>query len=302
MRIAIGLEADGPLERTITRARDYVDAGITALWSSQIFGPDTLTTLAIVGREVPGADLGTAVVPVQPRHPSMLAAQARTVQAAIGGKLSLGVGLSHQVVVEGLWGIPFDKPARYMEEYLNALAPMLRGEAVNVTGERVSAVSPGTVGPKEVAAPSLLVAALGPAMLKIAGTLADGTALWMTGPKTVASHIAPTIRAAAAAAGRLEPRIVCSLPVCVTSDPAGAAARANEAFAVYPTLPSYAAMMQREGATTAADLAIIGSAAEVSDRISQLAETGVTEFSANVFGNADERSKTVEAVAALAAG
>lgn len=302
MRIGIGLDTDGPLERTIARARDYVDAGITSLWSSQIFGPDTLTTFAIVGREVRGADLGTAVIPVQPRHPSMLAAQARTVQAAIGGHLSLGVGLSHQVVVEGMWGISFDKPAQYMGEYLAALAPMLRGEAVNVKGERVSAVSMGAVGPREVDTPSLLVAALGPAMLKLTGRLADGTALWMTGPKTVQSHIAPTINEAAAAAGRPAPRIVCSLPVCVTSDVAGAAARANEAFAIYPTLPSYAAMMAREGAETAADLALIGSAAEVSDRIGRLAETGVTEFNANAFGTSEERAATVEAVAALAKG
>jgi F420-dependent oxidoreductase-like protein len=300
VRIGIGLDTDGALERTITRARDYVDAGITSLWASQIFGPDTLTTFAVVGREVPGADLGTAVIPVQPRHPSMLAAQARTVQAAIGGHLSLGVGLSHQVVVEGLWGISFDKPAQYMEEYLAALAPMLRGETVNVKGERVSAVSMGVVGPKEVSPPSLLVAALGPAMLKLTGRLADGTALWMTGPKTVASHIAPTIREAAAAAGRPGPRIVCSLPVCVTKDAAGAAARANEAFAIYPTLPSYAAMMQREGAETAADLAIIGSAAEVTDRIGQLAATGVTEFNANAFGDGDERAATIAAFAAMA--
>jgi 5,10-methylenetetrahydromethanopterin reductase len=301
VKISIGLGTDGPIDRTIARARELVDLGLTSMWSSQIFGPDTLTVLALVGREVPEADLGTAVVPVQPRHPSMLAAQARTVQAAIGGHLSLGIGLSHQVVVEGMWGISFDKPATYMNEYLSALAPMLRGETASVHGERVTAVTMGPIGPSDVTPPSLLVAALGPAMLTMTGRLTDGTVLWMTGPQTIKSHIAPTITEAAAEAGRAAPRIVCSLPVCVTDDRAGAIARANEDFAIYPTLPSYAAMMAREGAATAGDLAIVGSAAEVTDRVGQLSATGATEFSANVFGNHAERDKTVEVVAAMAA-
>ena len=132
MKIAIGLDTDGPLEQTLARARRLREQGFTSMWASQIFGPDTLTVLAVVGREFEDVDLGTAVVPIQPRHPSMLAAQARTVQEAIGGALSLGIGLSHQVIVEGLWGISFDKPASYMSEYLHALGPMLRGENVNV--------------------------------------------------------------------------------------------------------------------------------------------------------------------------
>jgi alkanesulfonate monooxygenase SsuD/methylene tetrahydromethanopterin reductase-like flavin-dependent oxidoreductase (luciferase family) len=149
MRIAIGLETDGPLERTLERARDLRGRGFTSMWSSQIFGPDTLTVLAIVGRELADVDLGTAVVPIQPRHPAILAAQARTVQEAIGGHLSLGVGLSHQILVEGVWGLSFDRPATYMSEYIGALAPMLRGEKVSSQGERVSVNSAGVVGPKE---------------------------------------------------------------------------------------------------------------------------------------------------------
>ena len=147
--------------------------GFSSLWASQIFGPDTLTTLAIVGHELRDLDLGTAVVPIQPRHPSMLAAQARTVEGAIGGHLSLGIGLSHQVVVEGLWGISFDKPATYMREYVEALSPMLRGENVATSGERLKVVSMSPVGPTDPGTPSLIIAALGPVMLDLAGRLAD---------------------------------------------------------------------------------------------------------------------------------
>jgi 5,10-methylenetetrahydromethanopterin reductase len=302
MKITTGLTTDGPLERTIEYAKQLRDLGFDEVWASQIFGPDTLTTLAIVGREVPTLNFGTAIIPVHPRHPSMMAAQARTVEAAIGGHLSLGIGLSHKVVVEGLWGISFDKPAQYMKEYLVALGPLLKGEGVNVKGERVSAVSPGTVGPKDADAPSLLVAALGPAMLKLAGELTDGTVLWMTGPKTVASHIAPVINAAAAAAGRPAPRIVCSLPVTVTKDAAAARATANETFAIYATLPSYAAMMAHEGATQPADLGLIGSREQVTDLIGALASTGATEFSGNVSGSADEREESLALLAELAKG
>ena len=232
----------------------------------------------------------------------MLAAQARTTQDSIGGHLSLGVGLSHQVVVEGLWGLSFDRPAAYMREYLEALAPMLRGEKVNIHGERISAVTDSPVGPKDVSAPSLLVAALGPVMLRTAGQLTDGTVLWMTGPKTVASHIAPVLREAAAAAGRPAPQIVCALPVTVTKDVAGARERSNVAFAIYPTLPSYAAMLEREGAKEPADISLIGSREQVTDLVGQLAEAGVTEFSANATGTSQEREDTLALFAELAQG
>jgi F420-dependent oxidoreductase-like protein len=294
MRIAIGLDTDGPIEKTIERATRLRDRGFTSLWSSQIFGPDTLTALAIVGRELRDVDLGTSVIPIQPRHPSMLAAQARTVQDAIGGHLSLGVGLSHQVVVEGLWGISFERPAAYMREYIEALAPMLRGENVNVQGERVKAITMSPLGPKEVSAPSLLIAALGPKMLELAGTLTDGTVLWMTGVKTIASHISPTIRAAAARAGRPEPRVVCALPMTVTTDMAGARERVNTEYAIYPTLPSYAAMMEREGAKEPADVGLIGSKHQVLEQLHALADAGVSEFSAAPTGTSEEREAALD--------
>ncbi|EQD47776.1 luciferase family protein, partial [mine drainage metagenome] len=137
VRIAMGLDTNGSLDATLERARRWRDLGFTSQWSSQIFGPDTLTVLAVVGHELRDLDLGTAVVPVQPRHPTMLAAQARTVADAIGGRFTLGVGLSHQVIVEGMWGLSFERPVSFLEEYLAVLAPTLRGEPVRVEGERL---------------------------------------------------------------------------------------------------------------------------------------------------------------------
>ncbi|MCU1362173.1 MAG: class F420-dependent oxidoreductase [Acidimicrobiaceae bacterium] len=294
MRIAIGLETTGSIEKTLARASRLCQAGFTSFWSSQIFGPDTLTTLAIVGREFPDVDLGTAVVPIHPRHPSILAAQARTVQDAIGGHLSLGVGLSHQMVVEGMWGLSFERPATFMREYLDALAPLLRGETVDVHGERVTAVTLEPLGPKDVTSPSLLIAALGTKMLELAGTVADGTLLWMTGRQTIATHIAPTIRGAAEKAGRPSPRIVCALPVAITNDVEGAKERINAQYAIYATLPSYAAMLEREGSKDPAEASLVGSRAQVLEQLHQLAEAGATEFSGAPAGNKEERDGAIQ--------
>ena len=164
------------------------------------------------GRRCPASSLGTGVVPVYPRHPMMLAQQALTVQLATGNRLILGIGLSHQVVVEGMWGLSFEKPARYMKEYLAALMPLLHGETVNVTGERVTTNAFAPLEIHGVDAPPVLVAALGDTMLKLAGRVADGTVTWMTGTRTIESHITPIIRAAAEKAGRPAPRIGVALP------------------------------------------------------------------------------------------
>jgi F420-dependent oxidoreductase-like protein len=294
MRIAIGIDTTGSIEKTFERASRLRELGFTSLWSSQIFGPDTLTVLAVVGREFRDLDLGTAVVPVHPRHPSMLAAQARTVQDAIGGHLSLGVGLSHRVTVEGLWGLSFERPASYMREYLDALAPLLRGETIEVHGERITSVTFGPLGPKEVSTPSLLLAALGTKMLRLAGTVTDGTLLWMTGRQTIADHIVPTIREAAEKAERPAPRIVCSLPIVVTDDVSAAKERVNEQYALYATLPSYAAMLEREGTKEPAGASLIGSREQVLEQLHDLADLGVTEFSGVPAGTQEERERATK--------
>jgi F420-dependent oxidoreductase-like protein len=244
---------------------------------------------------VPEIELGTAVVPTYPRHPMMLAQQALTVQAATGGRLCLGIGLSHQIVVESMWGLPFTKPVRHLREYLEVLMPLLEGRSVAFDGEdfRVH----GAVDVPGGSRPVVLVAALGAQMLRVSGTLADGTTTWCVGPKVLGELTIPTIRQAAADAGRPEPRIHCTLPVLVTDDVDGARKRAAQLFAVYDQLPSYKTMMDREGVDGPGGIAIVGSESEVRDQVRALADLGVTDFGAGIFAaNPDEAAATLAAV------
>lgn len=285
----------GTLDAIVDEARRTADVGFDTFWVSQIFGHDALTALAVVGREVPGIELGTAVVPTYPRHPMMLAQQALTVQAASGSRLCLGIGLSHQIVVEGMWGLPFTKPVRHLREYLEVLMPLLEGRPVSHDGEDFKVH--GAVDVPGSSRPVVLVAALGPQMLRVTGALADGTTTWCVGPKVLDELTIPTIRQAAADAGRPEPRIHTTLPVLVTDDVDGARRRAAEVFAIYDQLPSYKTMMDREGVDGPAGLAIVGTEAEVRDQVRALAEIGVTDFGAGVFAaNPDEEAATIAAV------
>lgn len=279
----------GTIDEIIASAASAREDGFASWWQPQIFGFETLTLLALVGREVPDIALGTAVVPVQPRHPVTMAAEALTVQAAAGAdRLTLGVGLSHQMVIESMFGLSYAKPARYMGEYLAALMPLLGERSVSVTGESIS-VSAGLQLPEGIPAPSVLVAALGPRMLHLAGTMTDGTVTWMTGPKTLETHIVPSIRSAAAGAGRPEPRVVACLPTCVTDDPDAERARVAKVFEIYGFLPSYRAMLDREGAAGPADVAIVGDEESVRTQIQSLASIGISEFVAVDYSTDAER-------------
>jgi F420-dependent oxidoreductase-like protein len=299
MRYGMGIDNSRPIGEIVDETRRLADAGFDAISVSQIFGYDALTLLAVVGSHVPDIELVTGVVPTYPRHPIMLAAQALTVQAATGGRLTLGIGLSHQVVIEGMFGYSFERPARHMREYLSALVPLLRGEQVTYEGQTLKAA---TFAPLDIAAPAppVLVAALAPTMLKLAGSLAEGTITWMTGPSTLDSHIIPSINRAAAEAGRPSPRIAAALPVCVTDDVGAARARAGEIFAIYGALPSYQAMLAKEGAQGPGDVAIVGDESAVADQIRHLVDIGVTDFHASVYGSSQERRRTMEVVTSLA--
>lgn len=289
-----------PLGDLEDQIRQAAEQGFTSAWLANIFALDALTALAVAGRNVPGIELGTAVVPTYPRHPAALAQQAITTHLALGERLVLGIGTSHKVVVEGAFGYSFDRPARHMREYLAALVPLLQDGQVNVEGETITARYQMT-GPRPQQAPSVLLAALAPRMLELAGTYADGTILWMTGPATIRDHIAPVLGAAALAAGRPTPRIVCTLPVCVTTDEGAARMRADKVFAMYGRLPSYRAMLDREGASGPGGVAIVGDEAAVTDQIGALAEIGVTDFVAAEFARGEEAEHTREALGRLAA-
>lgn len=299
MRIGVfaGLRANGPINAIVGEARAAADEGFATFWLPQIFGMDALTALAVVGHEVPRIELGTAVVPTYPRHPIMLAQQALTTQAISGGRLALGIGLSHQVVIEGMFGLSFEKPLRHMREYLEILVPLVRDGSASFTGETLT----GNAGIEiQGATPCpVLLAALGPKMLELAGTVGDGTLTWMTGPRTIESHVVPTITAAAARAERPAPRVGVGLPVCVTDDVDATKEHANTTFAIYGTLPSYRAMLDREGAANPADVAIVGDDDTVHAELEHLADIGATDFIANVFGAREERERTRAVLRAL---
>lgn len=289
-----------PYAEILDAAQRAAEEGLDAIWCSQIFDYDALTLLAALAREVPGIGLGTAVVPVQPRHPVMLAAQALSVQALSDGRLRLGIGLSHQVVVEGVFGASFDRPVRYLREYLEILVPLLDGGSVSFQGEVLRA---STLGPLEVPGagrPPLLLAALGPRMVELAGSRADGTVTWMTGAGALASRITPALARAAAAAGRPRPQVVVGLPVCVTTDVAAARETAGRVFAIYGHLPSYRRVLDEEGAAGPGDVALVGDEEAVSAALERFAEAGATHFAAAPYGSAEERGRTLALLGALA--
>lgn len=293
MKIGIFVDSQR-LDEFVERVREAKQAGFTSAWAPQIFGLDALTALSIAGREADGIELGTSVVPTYPRHPSVLAVSALTAQSAVDGRLTLGIGLSHQVVVENMWGISFDRPARHMKEYLSALMPQLQDKSVSFKGETLTAM--GQLMLTDVPAPQVVVAALGARMLKLAGTMTDGTITWMTGAKTIGSHIVPHLTAAADEASKPAPRVVCELPVAVCDDVAEARERAANVFAIYGGLPSYRAMLDKEGAEGPADVAIVGSASEVKGQIEEIFAQGATEFVGAPFMN---RERTLETLAEL---
>src|SRR6202451_2160559 len=186
MRIGMSLtEPAGPGAFTALREQlqQAADDGFSSAWMSNIFGVDALTALAVTGSQVDGIELGTAVVPTYPRHPAVLAQQALTVSLALGGRLALGIGLSHRIVIEDMYGYSFERPARHMSEYPSILLPLLDGEKAAFEGDTMRA-NIGLSVPRPGRVPVLL-AAMAPAMLRLAGQRADGTVLWMTGPATV---------------------------------------------------------------------------------------------------------------------
>ena len=302
MRIGIMSGAvEGPdrsLEGLLALAKRVEDLGFATLWLAQIFGLDAITALSIAGRETRRIELGTAVVPTYPRHPLAIAQQALTAQVASGGRFTLGIGLSHQIVIENMLGLSYARPARHMREYLAVLTPLLRGEKAEFEGEQYR-VSAALEFPDAGEVP-VLVAALGKVMLGLAGSLSQGTITWMTGEKSLESHVIPSITAAAIEAGRPKPRIVAGLPIVLTDDPDGAREKVGQILQTYGFLPSYRTMLDREGAAGPADVAIVGDEKELRTRVDRLREIGATDLMAAVIPLEEgAMDRTLECLATL---
>lgn len=270
-------------------------AGLDTFWMPAIFGHDPLVVLAVAGREVQRIELGANIVHIYPVHPLALAEQAMTTQVAVGGRLVLGIGTSHQAIIETFWGGVY-RPIGFVREYLDALAPLVRGEAVQTAGEQIRCS--GKLRHPDLIPIPLFVAALGPQMLRLAGQRTTGTATWMTGPDTLRQHIVPVITAAAERVGRPAPRIIANVPLLVTDDLTTGRVRAHQCFDIYKGGPAYMRMLAHEGWTHPGDAAIIGDEATVQAALDRYAAAGATDFAAALFtATAEERERTLALLA-----
>ncbi|MBI5880155.1 MAG: TIGR03564 family F420-dependent LLM class oxidoreductase [Chloroflexi bacterium] len=279
MRIGLfaGLSSRDSIDDLLNQITRAEQDGFASAWTANIFNHDALIVLALAGRATHRIELGTAVVPTYPRHPVALAQQALTAQAASQNRLALGIGLSHRVVIEGMLGLDFSKPVRHMREYLTVLNDALAGQPTSFQGEEYR-IANTQIGVPGATKPPVIVAALGEQMLRLAGRLSDGTITWMGGAKYLETSAIPVIRKAAQDGGRPAPRIVVGLPVAVTSQRDAARTSASKGFAMYGRLPSYRAILDKDGAADPADVAIIGSEDEVMAQVQHLAAIGATDF------------------------
>lgn len=285
IRIGVGVGelagAGTGLDGVMQQFRQAEADGFQTAWVANIFGYDALTLLSLAGRETSRIELGTAVVPTHSRHPLYMAQQALTTQAACGGRLALGLGPSHKIVIENMLGLSYARVAKHVEEYVTVVRALVEDGKAAFDGSlyRVH----GSVSVPGATPFPVLIGGLGPRMRKLAGGLADGTLTWMTGRRTLGETLVPEIQAAAREAGRKPARIVCGLPIAVTADAAGAREAAGKAFAIYGQLPSYRAMLDEEGAKGPGDVMIAGDESAVERAIAALAEAGVTDLNAAIF-------------------
>ena len=281
------------VDRLRADARWADEAGLATVWVPQIPDDfDVLTAAAIVGSETSRIEVGTAVVPVQPRHPIALAQQALSVQAVCGGRLSLGLGVSHHWIIDEMLGLPYEHPAPTMRAYLDVLDQALAGPGrVDVDNHMFSVHNPLDI--TDVTPTPVLLAALGPAMLRLAGERTDGTILWMADERAIGSHVAPRITGAADAAGRPAPRIVAGVPVCLCRDEEvdTAVARANRILAEAEISPNYRRLLEHGDARDVGDILAAGSEAAVEKRLRAFADAGATDVSVRVLPIGENRDE-----------
>jgi len=299
----IGLSGGGTtVDRIIQQATGAEADGFSSLWFASGVTGDPLVAMAMAGRATTTIELGTSVLQTYPCHPVLMANRAAAVVSAMGrGGLTLGVGPSHVPVIEGLYGLDATRPGQHTEEYLRILVGALRGEAVELTGSEVSAHTTGRT--IELAAPvPVLLSALAPRLLRIAGELTDGTITWMANARAIEQHIAPRLRRAAA--GRPEPRIVVGLPLAVHDDVEEARREAAAQYSFYGQLPNYRRILDIGGADGPAEAAIVGDEKTVTAQITALFEAGATDLWAAPFpvgDRATSRARTRALLQELAA-
>lgn len=287
----IGLTGGGSsVDRMIEQAQRAEADGFTSLWYASAVGGDPLVAIALAGRATSSIELGTSVLQTYTAHPVLQANRAWSVADAMGRPgFTLGLGPSHRPPIEDAYGLSYANPGRHTEEYLQVLTALLRGEMVHFEGEDFTVHAGASVPVDRLPVP-VLVAALAPRLLRVAGQLTEGTILWMGNEQAIESHVAPRLREAASGSGRPAPRIVAGLPVAVHDDVAEARETAARVFAGYGELPNYRRLLDIGGAAGPADAAIVGDEATVTARIEGLFAAGATDVWAAPFPVGDDRS------------
>jgi len=246
------------VEKLVRQTREAADAGLSAVWFSQLFDHDAITAAAIAGREVPDISVGSGVVPLYGRHPLAIAAQAQTAQAATAGRFTLGVGLGAKAMLEPAFGPGFERPVRHLRESLTVLLQVLRGDQADYAGEMITARPPMSTLVAGGGGVPVVVAAVGPQALHVAGELAHAAMPFLAGPRALAEHIIPDVAKGAAAAGRPMPRVIAAVPAIVTDEVEKVRDLANKHFGFYPKLPSYQRLFATEQVSHPSALTLIG--------------------------------------------
>jgi 5,10-methylenetetrahydromethanopterin reductase len=300
MRLGVMIGAErGDMARKVAKLISDIEwadtAGLATAWMPQVPDDfDLLTMVALMASHSTRIELGTAVVPLQAQHPIALARQALSVHAVSNGRLALGVGPSHHWIIRDMLGLPYDKPASYTRDYLQVFNAAISGPGpVDVENDTFTVHNPTALG--AVTPMPVLVAALGPVMLQIAGEHADGTSLWMADEKAIGEHIAPKINKAAAEAGKPAPRIVAGIPVtlCANSEIDEAKDRANRILAEAETSPNYQKLLDRGDARTVGDLCAAGDEESILKRFQAFADAGVTDLSVRLLPIGDNRDELI---------
>jgi F420-dependent oxidoreductase-like protein len=270
-------------------------AGMDTAWIPQVPNDfDCLTAVTLLGLRSERIEIGTAVVPVQAQHPIALARTAMSVHASIGGRLALGLGPSHHWIVRDMLGLPYDRPAGYTRDVLDVLDAALAGPGpVDVENEAFTVHNPLDLAP--ISPLPVLIAALGPAMLALAGARTDGTILWLADERAVAEHVVPKISKAAADAGRPAPRIVAGVPVCLCrpSEVEAAKERTNRILGEAEVSPNYQRLLDYGVARDVGDILAAGDERAILTRLKRFAEAGVTDLSVRTVPLGDTRDELV---------
>ncbi|WP_308190208.1 LLM class F420-dependent oxidoreductase [Amycolatopsis sp. GM8] len=305
MRIGVSLNiagAENYVDEIVGLARDAAASGVRSAWFGQRLDYDAAALAGIVGREVPGLEVGTSAIPIFGRHPVLVSSQAQTSQAATRGRFHLGLALGARFIVEPAFGVAFERPIALLREFLTALRPLLETGKADFHGELLTAAPtmPAALAGAKPPVP-VLVAAMGPQALRVTGELADGTLPYLVTPKTLGEHIVPAITAAAERAGRPAPRIVAFVAGVVTADVDAARENALRQMAFYDQVPSYQRVVELAGATNAGELAVIGDEGHIAAEVQRYFDAGATEvvFTQTDLGSPADQQRTFEVLGGL---